>query len=92
MVRRKVWAESAAKGLARSVPMNYADAVRKVRVVGPDSLNFRQRAVLESAVGKLVLMGESSGVTADDMILLLQAGLTVPELLQYVVATEGPVV
>jgi len=72
--------------------MNYADAVRKVRVVAPDSLNFRQRAVLESAVGKLVRMGESSGVTADDMILLLQAGLTVPELLQYVVGSQGPVV
>jgi hypothetical protein len=37
-----------------------------------------------------VLIGESVGVTADDMILLLQSGLTVRELLEYVAARERP--
>lgn len=72
--------------------MRYADAVRKVRVVPPEALNLRQRQVLERAVGKLVLIGERVGVTADDMILLLQSGLTVQELLDYLAACERPVV
>jgi hypothetical protein len=68
--------------------MRYADVVRKVRVVPPEALNLRQRQVLERAVGKLVLIGERVGVTADDMILLLQSGLTVRELLDYLAACE----
>ena len=72
--------------------MRYADAVRKVRVVPPEAPNLRQRQVLERAVGKLVLIGERVGVTADDMILLLQSGLTVRELLDYLAACERPVV
>lgn len=72
--------------------MRYADVVRKVRVVPPEALNLRQRQVLERAVGKLVLIGERVGVSADDMILLLQSGLTVRELLDYLAACERPVV
>lgn len=81
----------AGNGIAGSAAMRYAEAVPKGRVVPPESLNLRRREVLESAVGKLVLIGESVGVTADDMILLLQSGLTVPELLDYLVARERPV-
>ena len=68
--------------------MRYADAIPKVRVVPPESLTCGERKVLERAVGKLVLMGERVGVTPDEMILLLQSGLTVPELLDYLVARE----
>ena len=72
--------------------MRYADAVAKVRVVAPEVLNLRQREVLQRAVGKLIVIGQRVGVTADDMILLLQSGLTVEELLDYVAASERPVV
>ena len=71
--------------------MRYADAVSQVRVVPPESLNLRQKQVLERAVGKLVLIGERVGVTPDEMILLLQSGLTVPELLDYLGACDRPV-
>ncbi len=70
--------------------MEYADAFWKVRVVPPESLNLRQREVLERAISKLVLIGERVGVTADEMILLLQSGLTVRELLDYIAACERP--
>jgi len=72
--------------------MRYADAAPKVRVVYPEALNARQVEVLNRAVGKLVLIGECVGVTADDMILLLQSGLTVRELLDYLTARRRPVV
>ena len=42
-----------------------------------------QQAVLERAVAKIVLLGELVGVSADQMILLLDSGLTVGELLEY---------
>ena len=70
--------------------MRYADAVSQVRVVPPESLNLRQREVLERAISKLVLIGERVGVTADEMILLLQSGLTVRELLDFIAACERP--
>lgn len=70
--------------------MRYADAVSQVRVVPLESLNLRQREVLERAISKLVLIGERVGVTADEMILLLQSGLTVKELLDYIAACERP--
>ena len=71
--------------------MRYADAVPKVGVVPPEALNLRQREVLKRAVGKLVLIGQRVGVTTDDMILLLQSGLTVADLLDYLAACERPV-
>ena len=42
-----------------------------------------QQEVLERAVAKLVLIGEQVGVSAGQMILLLESGLTVSELLDY---------
>ena len=50
-----------------------------------DSLTLEQREVLERAVAKIVLLGEEVGVTADQMIKLLGAGMTVKELLEYLV-------
>lgn len=72
--------------------MRYAEEDRKVRVVPPETLTYAQREVLERAVIKLVLIGERVGVTPDQMILLLQSGLTVRELLDYLAARELEVV
>jgi hypothetical protein len=52
-------------------------------------LTCAQKEVLERAVAKVVLMGAQVGVSADQMILLLESGLTVGELLEYVVAQSA---
>jgi len=60
--------------------------VNAVSGAGPDlaePLTFAQQEVLERAVTKLVLIGELVGVSADQMVLLLNSGLTVGELLEY---------
>jgi hypothetical protein len=48
-----------------------------------ERLTLGQQELLERAVGKLVLIGEHVGVSVDQMILLLESGLTVRELLEY---------
>ena len=48
-----------------------------------DHHTFNQQELLERAVAKLVLIGEQVGVSAAQMIELLQSGLTVGELLAY---------
>ncbi|MFY9558936.1 MAG: hypothetical protein WAQ52_01760 [Terriglobales bacterium] len=66
--------------------------VHHVVDAGPDlteSLTFGQQEVLERAVAKIVLLGEQVGVSADQMILLLDSGLTVGELLEYLAARNG---
>ena len=42
--------------------------------------------VLRQALAKIVLLGEKAGVSLDQMILLLNSGMTVGELLDYVFA------
>lgn len=54
-----------------------------------DTLTFSQRETLERAVAKIVLLGEQVGVSADQMILLLQSGLTVGELVDYLAERNG---
>jgi len=60
---------------------------------GPDlveSATYVQPEVLERAIGKLVLLGKQVDVSADQMIQLLESGLSVAELVVYVaVANEG---
>lgn len=51
-----------------------------------DPLTHGQRQILEGALAKIVLMGEQVGVSADQMIKLLDAGMTVRELLEYMAA------
>jgi hypothetical protein len=53
------------------------------RPVPTEPLTFAQQEVLERAVAKIVLLGELVGVSTDQMILLLESGLTVGELLDY---------
>ena len=48
-----------------------------------EPFTFAQQEILERAVAKVVLLGELVGVSADQMILLLNSGLTVSELLEY---------
>lgn len=45
-----------------------------------------QKEALERAVAKVVALGAQVGVSADQMILLLQSGFTVGELLDYLEA------
>ena len=56
-----------------------------------ESLTPAQKGVLQRAVVKMVALGEQTGVTADEMIELLDAGLTVGELLEYLAARAGEV-
>ena len=59
---------------------------------GPDlaePLHIGQQELLERAVGKLVSLGKQVGVSPDQMILLLESGLTVVELLEYMAARNG---
>lgn len=56
-----------------------------------DPLTIPQREALERALAKMVLMGAQAGVSTDQMIKLLDAGLTVRELVEYVLARAGDV-
>ena len=49
-------------------------------------LRVDQEKTLRRAVAKLVLLGTQVGVSAGQMILLLESGLTVSELLEYLAA------
>lgn len=48
-------------------------------------LALEREEVLKRAVAKVVVLGQQVGVSADQMIVLLEAGLTVRELLEYLV-------
>jgi hypothetical protein len=56
-----------------------------------ESLTLAQKEALQLAVAKMVALGVQVGVGADQMILLLQSGLTVGELLEYLAARTGDV-
>jgi hypothetical protein len=65
---------------------------RLVSDAGSDPLElfpFANREVLERAVAKVVLLGEQVGVGTEQMICLLDSGLTVRELLEYLAARAG---
>lgn len=49
----------------------------------PEHRDDCQQSVLETAVEKLLRFGEYVGVTPEDMIRLLDSGLTIGELLDY---------
>ena len=57
-----------------------------------ESPTFAQQEVLERAIAKLVSLGEQVGVSADQMIQLLESGCTVVELVVYLaLLNEGRV-
>ena len=55
----------------------------------PESPKIGQQEVLERAIGKVVLLGERVGVAPDRMILMLESGLSVAELLEYLAARKS---
>jgi hypothetical protein len=56
-----------------------------------EPLTIPQKEALQRAVTKIVMLGAQVGVSADQMILLLESGLTVGELLEYLAARSGEV-
>lgn len=72
--------------------MGYAHTTFSADSAISEPLSFTQRQLLEKAVAKLVLMGERVGVSPDQMILLLQSGLTVGELLDYLASRNREIV
>jgi hypothetical protein len=50
-----------------------------------------QQEILKRAVAKLVLIGDQVGVSTSDMISLLESGLTVGELLEYLALRDSGV-
>jgi hypothetical protein len=56
-----------------------------------EPLTLAQKEALQRAVAKIVALGAEVGVTADQMILLLESGLTVGELLECLAARAGEV-
>ena len=56
-----------------------------------EPLTVAQKKALQRAVNKIVALGAQVGVNADQMILLLESGLTVGELLEYLAARSGEV-
>jgi hypothetical protein len=72
--------------------MSHAHSVWSGGPAVPETLTLAQKEMLERAVAKLVLVGEQVGVSADQMILLLESGLTVRELLEYLAARDVGIV
>jgi hypothetical protein len=56
-----------------------------------EPLTVSQNEALQRAVTKIVALGALAGLNADQMILLLESGLTVGELLEYLAARSGEV-
>ncbi len=50
-----------------------------------------QKETLQRAVAKMVALGQQLGVSVDQMILLLERGMSVCELLDYLAARKGEV-
>jgi hypothetical protein len=56
-----------------------------------EPLTPAQQETLQRAVGKVVALGAQVGVSADQMIEMLKAGLTVGELIEYLATRSGEV-
>jgi len=56
-----------------------------------EPLTLARKEALQRAVAKIVALGAQVGVSADQMIQLLESGLTVGELLEFLVARSGEV-
>jgi hypothetical protein len=56
-----------------------------------DDVDWEQVVVLRSAVDKLIRFGEQVGVSREEMVMLLDSGMTVSGLLYYPVSQSSPV-
>ncbi len=63
--------------------------VLEARTDWASPLAHDQQEVLKRAVAKMVMRGEQVGVSTDQMILLLDSGLTVRELLEYLLSQKA---
>jgi hypothetical protein len=54
-----------------------------------EPLTGSQKEVLQRAVAKIVILGAQVGISVDQMIYLLESGLTVGELLDYIAFKES---
>ena len=63
--------------------MGHLYSISNFRQEFEDRRTLNQKELLERAIAKLVLIGEEVGVSAGQMIELLESGLTVGELLAY---------
>ena len=55
----------------------------------PEPMTESDTKLLERAVEKLVLYGEQVGVTPEEMISLLDSGVSIRELLAFLVAKDS---
>jgi hypothetical protein len=56
-----------------------------------EPLTVAQKEALQRAVTRIVALGAHAGVNRDQMILLLESGLAVGELMKYLAARSGEV-
>ncbi len=56
-----------------------------------DELDWERSLILRSAVDKLIRFGEQVGVSPEEMLVLLDSGMTVRGLLYYLVSQASPV-
>ncbi len=59
------------------------------RNIASDSWTAKEAELLNSAVEKLVKLGERSGITPDDMIELLDSGYSIGELVMFLVSKRS---
>jgi len=64
--------------------MNYAHWTGGTEAGLGKPLTAAQTLILKRAVAKIVFLGAQVGVSTDQMITLLESGLTVGELLDYI--------
>ena len=70
------------------VPVTDMRFVLEARTDWACPLAHDQQEVLKRAVAKMVMLGEQIGVSTDQMVLLLDSGLTVRELLGYLLSQK----
>ena len=58
---------------------------------GPDGWDWEQIPGLNKAIDKLIEFGEQVGVSPEEMVGLLECGMTMRELLYYLVSQSSPV-
>jgi hypothetical protein len=58
----------------------------------PETLTLTQKRALRRSVAKVVALGARVDVSPDQMIQMLQAGVSVAELLEYLASKTGEIV
>jgi hypothetical protein len=83
---------SLAKPLAKPWSIRRTTELHLIAALSHDlaePLTVTQKEALQRAVTKIVALGAHVGVNRDQMILLLESGLAVGELLEYLAARSG---